>query len=232
MAEKSSFGDRMKRYEDCYRIVLPRRMPLIIRLDGCAFHTYTKIFNKPWDINLCNAMQSTAQYLFSNIAGCKLAYWQSDEISLLLNDYESIETDAWFGRNLQKMVSVSASMASSTFNRYMDRLLQINPAFFDSRAYVLPQDEVCNYFLWRQRDCERNSINSLAQQYYSQKELHGKKIAEVHEMLHAKGINWNDLETWKKRGSCYVNGLLDADIPIFSQDRDYINQFVYVLSEK
>src|SRR5689334_8003874 len=105
-----SLGDRMKKnYEDISRVFLPRRMPLIIRLDGKAFHTLTADMKKPWDDGMIHSMLTTAITLCENIQNTKLAYVQSDEISLLLTDYDYFNTEAWFDRNLQKMVSVSAS---------------------------------------------------------------------------------------------------------------------------
>jgi len=231
--EKSNFGDRMKKYENAFRICLPIRMPLIIRLDGCAFHTYTAKFEKPFDARLISAMQETCIYLCKEIMGCKLAYWQSDEISLLLTDYNQLNSQAWFDKNIQKITSVSASMATAIFNREMFARGVVKLAHFDSRVVILPPDEVCNYFLWRQRDAERNSLQSLAQQHFSQKQLHGLKTSQLHDLLMLdKGINWNDIPTYQKRGACviYKEGKweMDEEIPVFSQDRSYIEKHVYL----
>ena len=107
----NSLGDRMKGYENISRIYLTKRSPVIIRIDGKAFHSFTKGFLRPFDNILMETMAETAKFLAQNISGCKLAYTQSDEISLLLTDYETNETQPWFENNLQKLVSVSASMA-------------------------------------------------------------------------------------------------------------------------
>src|SRR5687767_7520825 len=105
---KDSLGDRMKTFEDSFRNYLPIRMPVIMRIDGKAFHSYTKGCKKPFDENLIDVMNETAMYLCKNIQGTQLAYVQSDEISLLLNNYQTIDTQSWFENNIQKMVSVSA----------------------------------------------------------------------------------------------------------------------------
>lgn len=125
MAKKNdSLGDRMKGYEGVSRNFLTRRVPAIIRLDGKAFHTFTKGMEKPFDLVLTQAMQETMKHLCENIQGCVLGYTQSDEITLVLTDYATIQTDAWFGYNIQKMCSVSASMATMAFNREFERIAE------------------------------------------------------------------------------------------------------------
>jgi hypothetical protein len=114
---KDNLGDRMKSYENITRTYLPSRMPIIIRIDGKAFHTFTKGFKKPFDDILMRAMEETAAALCRDIEGVKVAYTQSDEISLLITNNDTWETQPWFGNNLQKMVSVAASIATLAFNR-------------------------------------------------------------------------------------------------------------------
>ncbi|QPK89805.1 tRNA(His) guanylyltransferase Thg1 family protein [Bacillus velezensis] len=239
------FGDRMKGYENAYRTHLPRRMPVIIRIDGKAFHTYTRGMKKPFDEYLSDAMWGTCVYLAQNIMGCKLAYTQSDEISLLLTNYDKLTTEAWFDNNLQKLVSVSTSLATAKFNEIM-RLKHPEKqlALFDARAWVLPKDEVCNYFLWRQQDATKNSISMVAQANFPHKQLQGLNGGQLQDKLYLeKEINWNDLPTWQKREACIKkiyfekNGALrsawdvDFETPIFSQDRDYVEQYVYLKGE-
>lgn len=243
-------GDRMKEnYEDAYRIKLPRRMPLIIRVDGKAFHTLTKGMERPWDEGLSQAMLMTARYLAENVQNCKLAYVQSDEISLLLVDYDRFGTEAWFDRNLQKMVSVSAAMATLAFNQEISKAYLGTQGVFDSRAFVVPREEVCNYFVWRQNDATRNSVQMLARAHFSHKSLNGLNNNQVQEKLfQEKGINWNDTPTRHKRGACikkrYYEGVEllpdgntqyvpssfsfepDTEIPIFSQQRSYIEDLL------
>jgi tRNA(His) 5'-end guanylyltransferase len=115
---KDSLGDRMKeQYENRTRILLPRRIYTIIRLDGKAFHSYTRGLQRPFDQGLMDDMDNTAKFLCENIQGCKLAYVQSDEISLVLADFDDITTEAWFDGNVQKITSISAAMAAAKFNQ-------------------------------------------------------------------------------------------------------------------
>ena len=214
MADKTSIGDRMKEYEAVSRVKLTRRAPMIVRVDGKAFHTYTRGFEKPWDRRLVNALTYTAKDLVKEIQGAKLAYVQSDEISVLVTDDDSINTSAWFDKSVQKIASVSASYATAAFNKYMRNINGIaSVAHFDSRCFVLPSHvEVCNYFVWRQQDATRNSIMGLAQQHFSHKELHGVNTGKAQDMLwKEKEINWNDLDAWKKRGWCVIRKVVECE---------------------
>lgn len=280
--DRTTLGDRMKNnYENITRYYLTRRMPVIIRLDGRSFHTFTRSFKKPFDDILVKTMQDTMKYLCENIQGCVLGYTQSDEISLVLTDYAELTTDAWFGNNLQKMCSVSASMATLAFNKFFSEQVQdfmyaccdefgdnvlpekqndydnavkvyfnkLNAAMFDSRVFTIPKEEVCNYMIWRQQDATRNSIQSVGQANFSQKELHSKSCNNIQEMLMTqKGINWNDYSTTLKRGSCCIKAddslteydevgnicgyierskwIIDNEIPIFTQDRNYVEKLI------
>lgn len=274
--DRTTLGDRMKNnYENITRYYLTRRMPVIIRIDGRAFHTFTRGFKKPFDDILVSTMQDTMKYLCENIQGCVLGYTQSDEISLVLTDYAELTTDAWFGNNLQKMCSISASMATLAFNKaftrniskqskrfyteyleekdasYIETLeIAMNKgAMFDSRVFTIPKEEVCNALIWRQQDATRNSIQSVGQANFSQKELHGKSCNNIQDMLMTqKGINWNDYSTTLKRGSCCIKAddslteydevgnicgyterskwVIDNEIPIFTQDRNYVEKLI------
>ena len=261
--KKDSLGDRMKEnYENRAKTYLVRRMPVIIRLDGRAFHTFTKGLQRPYDEIFHNTMDATMKYLCENIQGCKLGYTQSDEITLLLTDYDTLTTDAWFDNNVQKICSISASMATMAFNKFFRRnfdvwgrknlpdwdeggtiepvepelmkLCQaydnavIKGAMFDSRCFNIPVEEVTNCFIWRQQDATRNAIQMLGQCNFSHKELHGKSCNDIQDMLMVqKGINFNDMPTEFKRGVCCRKGEdgkweLDKEIPIFTQDREYV----------
>jgi tRNA(His) 5'-end guanylyltransferase len=213
-----TLGDRMKDYyENRTRTMLPRRTFTIIRIDGKAFHTYTKGLKRPFDAGLIEDMNETTAFLCKNIQGAKLGYVQSDEISLVLTDFDDLGTHAWFDNNLQKMASVAASMATAKFNQLRmarahadwiyedmldhDDIRNFKLAMFDARVFQIPFiDEVVNYFIWRQQDAVRNSISSVAQSMYSPKELNGKKTNEMQEMIFQKGINWNDYTYREKRG--------------------------------
>ena len=167
---KDTLGTRMKEnYENCTRYYLPKRTNTIIRIDGKAFHSFTRNCEKPYDEHFMNAMNFTAENLLKSIQGSVFAYVQSDEISILLQDYENEKTLAWLNGNIQKIASISASIATGYFNEYYrsDKI-----AFFDSRAFTICDNvEVYNYFLWRLNDCVRNSIQSLAHTLFSHKEL-------------------------------------------------------------
>lgn len=269
--KKDSLGDRMKEnYENRSKTYLVRRMPVIIRLDGKAFHTFTKGLKKPYDEIFHNTMNATMKYLCENIQGCKLGYTQSDEITLLLTDYDTLTTDAWFDYSVQKMCSVSASMATMAFNKFFSDEVnkaytyftttkngykfvdsidefdkqfdnyysKIGNAMFDARCFNIPVEEVTNCFIWRQQDATRNAIQMLGQCNFSHKALHGKSCNDIQDMLMLeKGINFNDMPVEFKRGVCCVkrevectdrlisyktDWILDKDIPIFTQDRNYI----------
>lgn len=119
--KNDSLGNRMKKYEYVTRTHMVSRMPVIIRLDGKAFHTFTRGFDRPFDVVLSNTMQDTMKYLCENIQGCVLGYTQSDEITLVLVDYKKIDTASWFDNNIQKCTSIAASMATLAFNRFFQK---------------------------------------------------------------------------------------------------------------
>ena len=277
-----SLGDRMKGYENVSRIYLTKRLPVIIRIDGRAFHSFTRGFARPFDELLHKVMWQTTKALCEQVGGTKLGYVQSDEISLLLINDDTISTEPWFGNNLQKLVSVSASIATMEFNRAFLREYsafgealeyaqgdidedgkQINLdegatrlqayekaallAQFDARAFVIPPGEVTNYFIWRQQDATRNSIQMVAQSLYSHGELQNKNTSDLQEMIFQKGVNWDNLPVRFKRGVCCVKDIAGATInlpdgtqkfiqksvwmhdfaiPIFTQNREYIERFI------
>ncbi len=199
---KDALGDRIKsQYENRTRYFLPRRTYTIIRLDGKAFHTYTKGCERPFDTALIHAMNETANFLCQEIQGAKMAFVQSDEISILLTDFEKPTTSAWYDGNIQKITSISAALASAYFNKIRNEQGIEKLAFFDSRVFTIPdRTEVENYFIWRQNDCVRNSISMLAQSLYTHKELLGKSSNDLQELIFQKGQNWNDYPIRLKRG--------------------------------
>lgn len=238
---KDSLGTRMKEfYESRTKISLPRRTYSIIRIDGKTFHTYTKGLKRPFDDSFMEDMNETAKYLCSEIQGAKLAFVQSDEISILLTDFDKIGTDAWFDGNIQKIVSVSASLATAIFNalRYKNTTREkviFKLAHFDSRVFTIPsKTEVMNYFIWRQQDTVRNSISSVAQSLYSHKELNDKNTDQMQEMCFKKGVNWNDFSISKKRGRVIKKSYNDQNRavwittapPIFTQEKYYLNDLI------
>jgi len=201
-------GTRMKEnYENRYRFYLTRRTPVIIRLDGKAFHTLTKDCEKPFDLPFNNSMTYTALQLVSDIQGAKIAYVQSDEISILLTDYDNLDTEAWFDYNLQKIVSVSPAMATSNFTKRYIYPGDPREALFDARAFNIPRDEVANYFIWRQQDWIKNSVQMLARAHFSHKALHGKNQSTMITMLEEKGVRWNELPEHLKNGTFLIKAL-------------------------
>ena len=232
MPVRDDLGTRMKIfYEQIPKTKLMRRTPVIIRIDGKAFHTFTRGFKRPFDEILINTMQATTKYLCENIQGCVLGYTQSDEISLVLVDYQRFESSAWFDYEIQKICSIAASMATMAFNKffnlhakeYVSTLYEHEwtdvekqygdilynavekGAMFDARVFNIPKEEVTNYIYWRQLDASRNSIQMVGQANFSHKELQNKSCNDIQEMLMLqKNINWNDFPTYQKRGSCVI----------------------------
>ena len=214
---KDDLGKRMKEnYEHRTRVFLPRRTYTLIRLDGKAFHSYTAGMKRPFDEEFASVMDHTAMSLCKEIQGANFAYTQSDEITILLTDFEKITTDAWFNGNVQKMVSVSASMASAYFNNIVvqNRIKKVfkfkevedlKLAFFDARVWTMSDPiEVENNLIWRQKDAVRNSISMHAQSLYSHEELKHKSQSNMLDMIHEKGENWNKMDPGFKRGRTIV----------------------------
>lgn len=231
MPVRDNLGARMKSfYEEISKTYLMRRTPVAIRLDGRSFHTFTKGFEKPFDDILRKAMEETMLYLCKNVQGCVLGYHQSDEITLILTDYEELNTDAWFGYNVQKLCSIAASMATFIFNRVFEKkanaffekhenddfitrgyadtlcIAAYEGATFDARCFNIPKEEVANLLYWRQLDAMRNSVQMVGQYYFSHKELHKKNQEAIKTMLKDfKNVDWErDYATCYKRGTCCI----------------------------
>lgn len=196
-----SLGDRIKSYEAAYQHRLTPKSSLLIRVDGKAFHTWTKGLDRPFDAKLIEAMQLAAIRTAHEMQGFKLAYIQSDECTFLLRDTDTYQTQGWFGYEVNKVVSVSASLFTAWFNKVMRNPYTGLPAVFDSRAFIVPDTDVPNVFVWRQKDWARNSLSMLARSHFSHKALAGKKLSEVHEMLHGVGVNWAQLDPVLKNGT-------------------------------
>jgi tRNA(His) guanylyltransferase len=230
---KDDLGRRMKRdYEDALRLFLPRRACFVIRIDGRAFHKFTDDLERPYCRPLAAALDQAALALCREMIGCRFAYGQSDEYSFLLTDYEKEDAPLWFDGNVQKMVSVSASLFTGAFNR----AFQSNKvAAFDSRVMVISQRSgVEQYFIWRQLDASANSLNMLASAHYSHAELLNRSASEKHELLHAKGVNWAHERPDFKRGRVVRRGdtegawEIDLEIPIFNRERSYLERLIPV----
>lgn len=280
MPVHDDLGCRMKTfYEQIPKTKLMRRCPVAIRCDGRSFHTFTRKFQKPFDEVLIKTMQETMKYLCENIQGCVFGYTQSDEITLILIDYKKLTSSAFFDYEVQKICCITASMATMAFNKFFEKNIQefsesnecsgldikyldiyreaLNKgAMFDARCFNIPKEEVTNLVYWRQLDATRNSIQMVGQANFSHKELQNKSCNDIQDMLMTqKGINWNNLLTYQKRGSCCVKNkiiidnsdnvtvtaqlrntskpenewIIDKEIPIFKGDgRDYIDRLIYV----
>lgn len=257
MAFKDSLGERMKTYYEAIpKTRLMRRTPVAIRIDGRAFHTFTKGFQKPFDEVLGNAMVRTMKYLCQNIQGAKLGYTQSDEITILLTDYDTLETDAWFDYEVQKICSIAASMATLAFNTFFKnevdkfyynhcsrkdllfekhyqpyRDAQYKGAMFDARCFNIPKEEACNLVYWRQLDATRNSIQMVGQANFSHSQLQGCSCNLIKDMLYdLKHIAWEDYPTRWKRGVAWTKEKgIDYDMPILKgEDRKYVDELIYV----
>ena len=246
--KNDNLGNRMKGYENVTRNYLTRRTPVIARLDGVSFHTFTKGFGKPFDRLLWTTMYKVAKKLCDEVQNCVFAYTQSDEISLVLIDYYNLNTDVWFGNNIQKICSVIAAKASVYFNeilhdeifkqernaRYQESLLKIieKNAFFDARCFNIPREEILNYFIWRQKDCQRNSVSAIAQTYFSNKELYQKSTRERIEMINQYAEE-NNLVKYEEFDKMFLKGVTvfpKGDILAldFIEERDKLNEMLGV----
>ena len=236
---KDDLGDRMKsQYEDRTRYMLPRRTYTLIRLDGKSFHTYTRGLKKPFDKALSEDIDNSIIAMLPEIQGAVFAYTQSDEISILLTDFATPTTSAWFDGNLQKISSVAASIMTAQFNlrrlcgeggeceEWSEGPEGVTPklAYFDARIFTIPDRiEVMNYFIWRNQDCARNSMSMVAQTNFSHKELQGKSTKNMHEMLHAKEVNWaTDYTDREKNGALVVKEEYKTVIPGLSYRNDSV----------
>lgn len=204
---KDPLGQRMKSYEAATRLVLPRRTYTVVRVDGRAFHTFLRHASKPWDDDVVHTMKTTTQRLCGALDGAVVGYTQSDEISVVLQDFENNGTQAWFGGVVQKMASIAAATATNAFSGAYGARTDPGdwptPPLFDARVFTIPDVvEVANYLIWRQRDAIRNSILSLAQAHFPPKAMHGLSTYALMEMLkNDKGVDWEkDVSPGLQRG--------------------------------
>ena len=237
-------GDRMKGYEKVQSQKLYTKMPVVLRLDGKAFHTYTRGFDKPFDTDLHEVREATLKYLCENIQGALFGYAQSDELSIVLKDWDTFETSAWFDNKIMKLCSVSASMCTAEFNRLAsDKKHKLEchnlppkfrlTALFDSRCFNLPKEEVVNYLLWRQQDWERNSVQMIGQSLYSHKSLQGVSCKEIITKVEKDhGIIWGELPSWQKRGEFWIKGQGIIATPRFNECRESLDVRLLETSNK
>ena len=211
--DTSDLAKRMKDYEMRDRYFLQKRIPVAIRVDMRAGHTFTRGFKRPFDYIFMKSMQETAKYMCENMGNAKFAYVQSDEITIILTDYDTLETDCWFNYRTDKLCSISASMATMAFNKYFEEnvtnevleykmvphCVEIQQeikeyhntliaaldkgAMFDARCFNIPKEEVTNLIYWRQLDASRNSIQMVGQANFSHNELQNKSCKDIQDML-------------------------------------------------
>ena len=213
MPVHDDLGIRMKEYEKRNQYYLQKRTPVAIRVDMRAGHTFTRGFKRPFDYIFMKSMQETAKYMCENMGNAKFAYVQSDEITIILTDYDTLETDCWFNYRTDKLCSISASMATMAFNKYFEEnvtnevleykmvphCVEIQQeikeyhntliaaldkgAMFDARCFNIPKEEVTNLIYWRQLDASRNSIQMVGQANFSHNELQNKSCNDIQDML-------------------------------------------------
>ena len=211
--DTSDLANRMKEYEKRNQYYLQKRTPVAIRVDMRAGHTFTRGFKRPFDYIFMKSMQETAKYMCENMGNAKFAYVQSDEITIILTDYDTLETDCWFNYRTDKLCSISASMATMAFNKYFEEnvtnevleykmvphCVEIQQeikeyhntliaaldkgAMFDARCFNIPKEEVTNLIYWRQLDASRNSIQMVGQANFSHNELQNKSCNDIQDML-------------------------------------------------
>lgn len=227
--KKDSLGDRQKQYEKVQEHYLVPKMPFIIRVDGKAFHTYTRCFRKPFDDVMGSAMKRTMKSLCKDIPGAVFGYTQSDEITIICKYTDRIRSQAWFGGRVEKLISITASKATKYFNKYFSEevesqmmsigdtkllsayIKKVGEAEFDSRVFNLPEWDCINNIIWRQQDAIRNSIEAVGQANFSAKELHKVNCEIIKEKLRTeKGIDWEtDFTRYQKYGAVCIKVIQD-----------------------
>jgi len=239
MRKLSDHAIRMKAYEKLNSVSLRTKTPVLIRIDGKAFHSFCRGMNRPVDNRLVECLNQATKSTLEEIDGARVAYLQSDEISILLTDFTQDSTQGWFHYNKQKLESVIASMFTAYFNKNFTELFaedikhKDKIAFFDCRSWSLPFTEVNNYFWWRQKDCTKNAISMIARTMFSDKELHKKNTGEVQALIEEKIGGSVDMRYPKHflKGRCLSKDeagvfAVDNDLPLFVNDRGYINKHI------
>lgn len=255
--DKTTLGDRMKVYEGAYDQRIIGRLPVIIRCDGKGFSKYTKTIGaeKPFDEIFSSVMAEATRSAASNIEGCLFGYTQSDEITFVLRNDQSLESTPWFANRVQKMCSVVASMVTAAFNLESVRFNSLPPmAYFDARVFAVPNiQEAINCLIWRQNDAVKNSISAAC--HYEVAKKIGKKTAgklihglngnQQQELLFQQtGKNWNNYPTKFKRGigtrrivrELLIDGNtctrssweVDLDLPTFTKNTEYLDKILSV----
>jgi tRNA(His) guanylyltransferase len=216
-------SDRMKLYESigAGQVCIPN-LPILVRLDGKAFHSWTRGLNRPFDERLQALFDETTCFLVEQ-ANATIGYTQSDEITLVLSNGGRSESQVFFDGRIAKLTSVLASMATAFYNARVPAILPERAgrlAYFDCRVWTVPSEqEAVNCLVWRELDATRNSISMAAQSFYSPKQLHGKNTSDMQEMLFQKGVNWNDYPARFKRGGYYQRRAVERPFTVDEIER-------------
>ena len=243
MIMNKNLAERMKEYESVSNLSLIKKLPVIIRIDGKQFHTFTQGLAKPFDPAISQSMIDTTKYLCKNIQNIKLGYTQSDEITLVLTDWDRNTTESFLGYKIQKLVSILASMTTMYFNKifeYYQNLYHYSKikegnAMFDARAFNVPLHEVENVLIWRQQDAIRNYVSSYARHLFGHKNIIGKSVKQMIEMLNQLEYPWEKFPPMYKHGVCVKkikldddNTMWDSDLdtPVFLENRSYITEMI------
>ena len=223
---RDDHGDRMKYYEKLQTSQqLMRGLPIYARFDGVGFSKFTKPFEYPYDKRLRSVFDFVCIEMVKKY-NLNLAYHQSDEISILFNvgnGFEPNYSEIIYNGGVQKLASILTSKLTSLFTIKLNETfpelkehIENNPPCFDCRVFNLPNlTEAVNEFVWRERDCTKNSVSMLARHYCSHKELQGKSRNEMLDMIVEKGDNWNNWDSAFKRGTYFskrkVNKIIDGN---------------------
>ena len=259
MSYKKTLKDEMDRYESTVSMSLKTKTPVFIRLEGKSFGAFTQHFQKPYDPIMTRTMQQTAKQLCAEANGCVFAYTASNEITLILTDYHKWNSVPWLDYDVMRMCSAAASIATIAFSKAfadsMEWFLQTYNgndkdnlytayceasnygARFEAVCFNVPEDRVCEMVFHQQYQWRRNSILSLANQNFSHREVVGKTLDELHEMLAEKGIFWHDLPTEYRHGSCCSKGVnpfgrkkkwrIDTEMPLLTDSNQiYLQQIM------
>lgn len=218
MSKKTTdaFGDKVKEFEAISaKETLDETLPMCVRIDGKAFHTYTRGLERPYDKRLSDAMISTMNFLLEK-TDARLGYTQSDEISLVYFKMANNQ-QTYFGSRTQKLVSVLASMATAKFNAEVRKNIPEKEdifAYFDCRVWNVPSlEDAADVFVWRQDDAIKNAVSMAASAYYSHNQLHGKNSSEKKSMLLDKGVKWDDFPEFFTTGTFAMKKHKEVPLP-------------------
>jgi tRNA(His) 5'-end guanylyltransferase len=225
----------MRGYKTAYDHVLTGRIPVLAHVDGIGFSQYTRKCAKPFDKALGDLMIDTAIDILGRVQGAVLAYTQSDEITVLLHGYKTHKTSPYRGNRVQKLVSDMSGPTSAFFTQHSHRIWDegrlegVRAAAFATAIFLVPENDVNNFFLWRQKDAIRNSVQMLTRFLYSHKQVDRKNVTDMKAMCNDKGHAWEDLDPRWQRGACVFKSetgalCVDKNVPFFNKDVGYVER--------